>query len=67
MQNVETRHFKVDKDALAMLLEEAKSEERKGRALAISIRLEALATYITNKGLKRYRSGRAVAPRSHPL
>ncbi len=51
MQNVETRHFKVDKDALAMLLEEAKSEERKGRALAISIRLEALAIYITNKGL----------------
>ncbi|HEM8231970.1 TPA: DUF2732 domain-containing protein [Klebsiella aerogenes] len=29
----------------------AKREERKGRALAVSIRLEALATHITNKGL----------------
>ncbi|BBW84772.1 DUF2732 family protein [Klebsiella pneumoniae] len=51
MQNIETRQFKVDKDALAVLLDEAKSEERKGRALAVSIRLEALATHITNKGL----------------
>ena len=51
MQNIEPRQFKVDKEALAVLLEEAKSEERKGRALAVSIRLEALATHITNKGL----------------
>ncbi|EPY4785354.1 DUF2732 family protein [Klebsiella pneumoniae] len=51
MQNIEIRQFKVDKDALAVLLDEAKSEERKGRALAVSIRLEALATNITNKGL----------------
>ncbi|MCP6111132.1 DUF2732 domain-containing protein [Klebsiella pneumoniae] len=36
---------------MAVLLDEAKSEERKGRALAVSIRLEALATHITNKGL----------------
>lgn len=50
MQNIETRQFKFDKDALAVLLDEAKSEERKGRALAVSIRLEALATHITNKG-----------------
>ncbi|MDU2880654.1 MAG: DUF2732 family protein, partial [Enterobacter sp.] len=28
-----------------------KREERRGRALAVSIRLEALATHITNKGL----------------
>ena len=39
MQNIEPRQFKVDKEALAVLLEEAKSEERKGRALAVSIRL----------------------------
>lgn len=51
MQNIEIRQFKFDKDALAVLLDEAKSEERKGRALAVSIRLEALATHITNKGL----------------
>ena len=49
MQNIEPRQFKVDKEALAVLLEEAKSEERKGRALAVSIRLEALATHIANK------------------
>lgn len=51
MQNIEPRQFKVDKEALAVLLEEAKSEERKGRALAVSIRLEALATHIDNKGM----------------
>lgn len=51
MRNIETRQFKVDNDALAVLLEEAKSEERKGRALAVSIRLEALATHIANKSL----------------
>ncbi|HDG7929942.1 DUF2732 family protein [Klebsiella variicola] len=51
MQNIEPRQFKVDKEALAVLLEEAKSEERKGRALAVSISLEALATHIANKGM----------------
>ncbi|EPB5861682.1 DUF2732 family protein [Klebsiella pneumoniae] len=45
MQNIEPRQFKVDKEALAVL------EERKGRALAVSIRLEALATHIANKGM----------------
>ncbi|MBA0998092.1 DUF2732 family protein, partial [Escherichia coli] len=52
MQNIEPRQFKVDKEALAVLLKEAKSEERKGRALAVSIRLEALATHIANKGMR---------------
>ncbi|HHL3817774.1 TPA: DUF2732 family protein [Klebsiella pneumoniae] len=51
MQNIEPRQFKVDKEALTVLLKEAKSEERKGRALAVSIRLEALATHISNKGM----------------
>ena len=34
---------------LAVLLTDAKKEERKDRALAVSIRLEALAVHITNK------------------
>lgn len=41
----------ADDDALAALFKAAKKEERKDRALAVSIRLEALATHITNKGL----------------
>ncbi|HCT2571749.1 TPA: DUF2732 domain-containing protein [Klebsiella pneumoniae] len=51
MRNIETRQFKVDKNALAVLLEEAKSEERKGLALVVSIRLEALAIHITKEGM----------------
>ncbi|MFH7829249.1 MULTISPECIES: DUF2732 family protein [Kluyvera] len=35
-------------DVLATLFKEAKKEERKDRALAVSIRLEALAVHITN-------------------
>lgn len=42
---------KFGKTYLNELLEETRREERKGRALAVSIRLEALATHITNKGL----------------
>lgn len=51
MRNTETRIFHTDSDALAVLLTDAKKEERKDRALAVSIRLEALATHIANKGL----------------
>lgn len=51
MRNTETRSFHTDSDALAVLLTDAKKEERKGRALAVSIRLEALATHIANQGL----------------
>lgn len=51
MRNTESRSFSTDSDALAVLLTDAKKEERKDRAIAVSIRLEALATYITNKGL----------------
>ncbi len=35
-------------DVLASLFKEAKKEERKDRALAVSIRLEALAVHIAN-------------------
>ncbi|HIB8991104.1 TPA: DUF2732 domain-containing protein [Citrobacter braakii] len=51
MRNTETRSFNTDSDALALLLTDAKKEERKDRALAVSIRLEALAIYITQKGM----------------
>ncbi|KKA55720.1 DUF2732 domain-containing protein [Enterobacter roggenkampii] len=51
MRNTETRSFHTDSDALAVLLTDAKKEERKDRALAVSIRLEALATHIAKKGL----------------
>lgn len=51
MRNTEIRSFSTDSDALAVLLTDAKKEERKDRALAVSIRLEALATHIANKGM----------------
>lgn len=41
----------AESDPLMAVIDIAKREERKGRALAVSIRLEALATHIANKGL----------------
>ncbi|SAB15989.1 corresponds to STY3665 from Accession AL513382: Salmonella typhi CT18 [Enterobacter hormaechei] len=38
-------------DQFMAVIDIVKREERKGRALAVSIRLEALATHITNRGL----------------
>ncbi|WP_395280187.1 DUF2732 family protein [Enterobacter cloacae] len=43
--------FVAESDPLMAVIDIAKREERKGRALAVSIRLEALATHIANKGL----------------
>lgn len=51
MRNTEIRSFKTDSDALAILLANAKKEERKDRALAVSIRMEALAIHITSTGM----------------
>ena len=51
MRNTEIRSFHTDTDALAVLLTDAKKEERKDRALAVSIRLEALAVHITNSDM----------------
>lgn len=51
MQKELTKMFVDETDSLMAVINIAKREERKGRALAVSIRLEALATYITNKGL----------------
>lgn len=43
--------FVAESDPLMAVIDIAKREERKGRALAVSIRLEALATHIANTGL----------------
>lgn len=51
MRNTENLKFKADNDALVVLLNKAKSEERKDRALAVSLRLEALAIHITREGM----------------
>lgn len=51
MRNTETRNFHTDSDALSVLLTDAKKEERKDRALAVSMRLEALAIHITKEGM----------------
>ena len=51
MRNTESRSLKADAEALAGLLTDAKKEERKDRALAVSIRLEALAIHITKEGM----------------
>ncbi|HCB0883866.1 TPA: DUF2732 family protein [Klebsiella pneumoniae] len=42
---------KENTDLLLEVIGIAKREERKGRALAVSIRLEALATHIANKSM----------------
>ncbi|MGK0735877.1 DUF2732 domain-containing protein [Yokenella regensburgei] len=51
MRNTEPRSFNTDSDALVVLLTDAKKEERKDRALAVSIRLEALAIHITKQDM----------------
>ncbi|MBV4412906.1 DUF2732 domain-containing protein [Enterobacteriaceae bacterium YMB-R22] len=51
MRNTETGCFTTDSDALVVLLSDARKEERKGRALAVSIRLEALANHIARVGM----------------
>lgn len=51
MQKELKKIFVAESDPLIAVIDIAKREERKGRALAVSIRLEALATHIANKGL----------------
>ncbi|AXZ49916.1 hypothetical protein AM363_24880 [Citrobacter freundii] len=51
MQKELPKMFVTETDPLMTVIDIAKREERKGRALAVSIRLEALATHIANKGL----------------
>lgn len=47
MRNIAIYQFEVDDAALEGLLNKAKNEERRDRALAVSIRLEALAIHIS--------------------
>lgn len=49
MPYIESHKFHADSDALAVLLTEARNDERKDRALAVSIRLQALVIHITQK------------------
>lgn len=51
MQKEPTNIFAAESDPLMAVINIAKREERKGRALAVSIRLEALATHIANQDL----------------
>jgi len=51
MQKELTNIFAAESDPLMAVIDIAKREERKGRAIAVSIRLEALATHIANQGL----------------
>ncbi len=51
MQKELPKMFVAESDPLMAVIDIAKREDRKGRALAVSIRLEALATHIANKGL----------------
>lgn len=49
MQKEFTNVFLAETDPLTTVIDFAKKEERKARAAAVSIRLEALAVHITNK------------------
>ncbi|MGK7286362.1 DUF2732 family protein [Buttiauxella agrestis] len=51
MRNIENGNFETENTALVSLLKKAKNEERKDRALAVSLRLEALAIHITREGM----------------
>ena len=51
MRNIENRNFETESTALVALLNKAKNEERKDRALVVSLRLEALAIHITREGM----------------
>lgn len=51
MRNTENHKFEAENTALVSLLNKAKNEERKDRALAVSLRLEALAVHITREDM----------------
>ena len=67
MRNSENRPYPTGSEELKRLLAEAKTEERCARALAVSLRLEALAEpYLQNRHERRRRCRTAV-PRGGPL
>lgn len=49
MRNIETRNFEADAEVLNAMLNKAKSEQRSDDALAVSVRLAALAIHARNK------------------
>lgn len=51
MRNIETRNFDSETEALTALLNKARIEERKDRALAVSDRLVELAVHIYQQEL----------------
>ena len=51
MQKELRKMFVAETDSLMAVIDIAKREERKDRALAVSIRLEALAIHITKEGM----------------
>ena len=51
MRNSENRPYPIGSEELQRLLMEAKTEERCARALAVSLRLEALASHIYKTGM----------------
>ncbi|HCI8579628.1 DUF2732 family protein [Enterobacter cloacae] len=51
MRHSENRTSPIEGDKLVRLLAQAKTEERRARALAVSQRLEALASHIYKTGM----------------
>jgi len=51
VRNIETHKFDADVDAMTALLNKARQDERKGRALAVSERLTEMAVHIHQQGL----------------
>lgn len=51
MRNIEKRNFEINQTALVSMLNKAKVEERKDRAIDASIRMESLAVHILNEGM----------------
>lgn len=51
MRNIETRKYEKDVDAMTALLNKARLDERKDRALVVSERLVELAVHIHQQGL----------------
>nr|DAI72849.1 MAG TPA: Protein of unknown function (DUF2732) [Caudoviricetes sp.] len=51
MRNVENRNFYTDVDAMTALLNKARQDERKDRALAVSERLIEIAVHIHQQEL----------------
>lgn len=51
MRNIETHYYTADVEAMTALLNKARSEERRDRALVVSARLAELAVHVHQQGL----------------